>query len=218
MKLGSFSLAALAAVLVWPGLSSATVVYSNLGAGSSYDTSRGNIIGNDLEGDNLAAAVEFSPGSTVSFTSLRIALSCLGLGWCPDDFTVSLNADNSGAPGSVIESFVVDHTLLGLFGNNNTLFVFNSVLNPVLTATVPYWITVMSSLNDTVVWNWNNTSSTSATNSSVDGGSSWYDSSGLATPGAFEVDGNPLGVPEPGTVSLFLSGAGLLALVRKLRR
>jgi hypothetical protein len=199
--------------LVWavtiaaPGVASASVIFTNFGAGHSYDTTSGNSIGNAFDSNNYAEAVSFMPTAAANFGSVSLALSCFFV--CPDNYTVDLTADGGAQPGAVIEGFMLSGAALGPVGNNNPLVVANSVLHPLLTAGTAYWVIVSSSLNDSITWNFNSTGDTSPEAISTDGGATWFSPSGF-TPGALEV----APTPEPSAILLF--GCGMLVLaVRK---
>lgn len=175
---------------VWAALATpASVIFTNLGPGSSYDTTGGNPIGNDLAGDNAAQGNTFTQGSTAALGSLDIALSCsFCTGSGAESFTVDLTTDSSGTPGTILESFAFNSYTLNALGGNNPLIVANSVAHPILTAGTAYWITVStSSTANAITWNWNSTGDTSNEAISTDGGSSWFAPSGL-TPGAYQVN------------------------------
>ena len=200
-----------ASVFITPVLSpAASVIYSNFGAGSSYDTSQGNLVGNGFDGNNYAQGDTFTAGANFLFSSVRIALSCVGS--CTDAFSVTLSRDAGNQPGTALESFTVFAGALGTLGANNLPITLNSALTPALTAGTQYWITVSADLNDSIDWNLNAGGDSGAEAISVDGGSSWFSPSGN-TPGAFEVDGvSPIvnGIaPEPRSIALVLS-AGLV--------
>jgi len=219
-----FSARTLAGVAVWalafiaPTVGHATVVFSNLAGGSTkYNISDGNLVGNDpIFGTDDAEGDTFL-GTGLTFSNLQIALSCFGAGFCPDNFTVALTANNGGQPGATIESFTVSGASLGITGANNALVNLSSVLHPVLSNGTRYWITVVADLNDIIAWNLNSTGDSSAEANSQDGGSTWFSPSGF-TPGAFEVDGTSnTNAPEPGTAALLVSGGLLLGLFRRVR-
>jgi hypothetical protein len=196
----------------------ASIIFTNLGAGQSYDVTQGNPVGNDFAGDNAAQGETFTPTVTATLTSIEVALSCIVA--CPaiETFLISVTRDSSDAPGAAIESYgFTDGALPGL-GNNHPLIMATSVLHPVLTAGTQYWITVSSSVNFAISWNDNNTGDTSDQAISSDGGSTWFSPSGM-TPSAFEVDGTT-SAPEPST-AIFLGSVVMLSLIvcrRSLRQ
>jgi hypothetical protein len=190
-----------------------SVLFSNFGPGFSHNTSSGNPVGNAFDGNDYAEGGTFMPTTSANFSSLDIALSCAFT--CPDNFTVSLDANNAGIPGAALESFILSGASLGLLSANNPPIVLSSVLEPLLAAGTEYWVTVSSDLNDSIAWNWNSTGDTSSEAISTDGGTTWFAPSGL-TPSAYQVNGASLSaVPEPSTLILMLLGFGLVLVVRK---
>lgn len=104
---------------------------------------------------------------------------------------------------------------MGGFGSYNTPILLNSVLSLSLTSGSVYWVTVATTTNNAVSWNFKNTLDPNNTATSFDGASTWFAPSGL-TPGAFQVNGTTSsGVPEPGSILTFVSGALALFTVRK---
>jgi hypothetical protein len=213
----SFSkLAFWALIAAAPMVSHATVIFSNFGAGFTYDSAEGNAVGNFFDGSNYAEADNFIAGGSFTFSSLEIALSCFDI--CPDSFTVLLASNSAGAPGSTLESFNVTGGGLQNLGDNNAPLTLTSVVKPLLSSGVEYWIVVKSDLNDSIAWNLNTTGDISSEGISSDGGASWFAPSGQ-TPGAYEVDGiGGSTTPEPGRFGMMLGGGLLLGLVRKFRK
>ena len=200
--------------LLLPAISAASTIYSNFGAGQSYDITEGNLVGNDFSGDNLGEGDTFTPAATAKFGSLDIALSC-SVASCPDPFTVTLSTDSgSDSPGAVIESFTDSGVKLGALNVNNAPLVFNSVSMPTLTAGTQYWVTVATDLSNSISWNLNSTGDTSDQAISSDGGATWFSPSGL-TPGAYEVDSTVTTTPEPGPMALLVFGLPLAWLFRR---
>jgi hypothetical protein len=196
--------------------SQASIIFTNLGPGKSYDVTQGNPVGNDFAGDNAAQGDTFTPTVTATLTSIELALSCVVSCPAPESFTVAITKSSADAPAAVIESFSFNGITLGGLGNNNPLLTAPSALHPVLTAGTQYWITVSSSVSFAIAWNDNSTGDPSDQAISSDGGVTWFSPSGM-TPSAYEVDGTTSsGVPEPSTTVLFGSAVlfGLFALRR----
>jgi hypothetical protein len=190
----------------------ATPIFTNFGAGQSYDTSGGNPIGNAFDGNTYAEGDTFVSGGNFNLGSITLALSYVFPGSVPDNFTVALKTDSGNAPGStVLESWTVLGIALGPLGTNHLPLTLTSVLNPALTNGTRYWVTGSSDSNDSIAWNWNSTGDSSDEAISLDGGSSWFSPSGL-TSGALEVDSRVIvPTPEPSTIVLLCTG--LLTLV-----
>lgn len=201
-------------ILAAPVVSRAATVFSNFGPSFAYNTSEGNLVGNDSLGDNLAEADTFTPTFTSKLSTVEIALACEFMGDCPDATTVAIETNSSDAPsGTVVASFTIAGNTLPLFGVSTHLTL--SGPTPTLTAGVQYWIVVESDTNNRVEWNLNTAGDTSDQAVSADGGTTWFSPSGQ-TPGAYEIDGL-VATPEPGTLGMMLGGGLLLAFLRKFR-
>jgi hypothetical protein len=200
-------------IIMFPVLSpAATVVFSNLGAGSSYNTSQGNPIGNAFDGSDYAEGGTFILTGDAIFNSVRIALSCFAS--CTDPVLVTLTRDGGNQPGTALETFTVPPAALGTLGANNPPLILNSLANLTLIGRTRYWLTVQADLNDSISWNLNSTEDSAPEAISVDNGATWFSPSGN-TPGAFEIIGT---IPEPGSLGLVLSSALLVCLLRKRAR
>jgi hypothetical protein len=198
-----------------PAIAPASVLFSNFGAGMSYNTSQGNPIGNDFAGDNAAQAETFTPTVNATFNSLSLALSCVANCSAKQMFTISLTKNTNDAPGAVVEGFVISSSTLGLQGTNNVPFTATSLLDPLLTAGTQYWVTVSSTTAYAISWGDNTTGDTSDQAVSSDGGASWFSPS-FMTPSAYQV--NATLVAEPST-GILLAGGLLLGFAdRRARR
>ncbi len=196
------------------GGASADVIFTNFGAGMSYNTGLGNPVGNDFAGDNVAEADSFIPTTNARVQSLALALSCVVSCPASDNFTITLAANNGGSPGAAIENFVFTSTLLGSLGSNNASIIATSVLDPILQHGTEYWVIVKSTPNYAIAWNLNSTGDMSPQASSTDGGATWLSPSGM-TPSALQVNGTL--IPEPSAGLLLASGLLGLAILRRLR-
>lgn len=182
---------------ITPVLGSADVMFTNLGAGQSYDTMNANPIGFAGDANNYGEAGTFVARETEDLTTIQVALGCFFNCGGPANFTISLTPDGGDRPGTPLESFNFSGVVLGTVGTNNPLQVATSTLHLLLTTGTQYWVTVTSTTAYSIGWNLNSTGDASDEALSFDGGSSWFSPSGL-TPGAFEVDSTP----EPASILL----------------
>jgi hypothetical protein len=186
-------------VIAVPTAAWADPIFTNFGAGSSYDVTTGSAVGNGLDstGFTYAQGDTFVPSATANLGSIVIALSYLSVP--TDQITVALMQDAGDQPGEVLESFIVDPASLSALGTNNSPVVLTSLLNPPLTEGTRYWITVSSPITNSIGWNLNNVGDTAEEALSSDGGATWFSPSGL-TAGAFEVDPqDQSSTPKPGS-------------------
>jgi hypothetical protein len=201
--------------LALPAVAPASVIFTNFGSGMSYNTTGGNAVGNAFDGNNYGEGETFTPSATATLGSIEVELSCAVSCPASDNFTIALRSDSGGSPGGVIEGFVFTNTTLNSLGLNNTPITAASVAMPTLTAGTAYWVTVMSSINDAIAWNWNSTGDSANQAISPDGGANWFAPSGL-TPGAFQVNSAAgTATPEPTTLMLIGGSLSLLCLVGK---
>src|SRR5262249_35471359 len=132
----------------------ASSIFTNFGAGQSYNTGAGNPIGNAFDGNTYAQGDSFVSGDNFNLASINLALSYVFPGSAPDDFSVALRNNSGDAPGAtVLETWIVPGSALGALGTNHSVLTLISVLNPALTNGTPYWVTVSSDLNNSIAWN-----------------------------------------------------------------
>lgn len=208
------------ALLIFPlltGVSHATAFFSDFGANQSYDTGNGQFLGDDGAGNNDAQAAEFTAATSGGLADIQLALSAFG--GQSDSIVVTLDNNNGGQPGGILESFSFSAATLGNFGDNNQLVVLNSVLNPTLTAGSSYWITISTDVANSLVWNNNNIGSfpDTAELQSVDGGASWLTAFGNTLP-AFQLDPIFVPAPEPGIFPLMAMGYFSLSIGARRKR
>jgi hypothetical protein len=193
----------------------ADTIYSNLVSGGSIDSNGGFGIGAGIPGNGVALAAQFVPTSTFLFTGATLGMGS-NVGTTTADVFLMTNV--SGAPGTVLESFVVN----GLSTTTNMFFTVNSILDPELLGGTPYWLAVTAAdPSSNVSWRRDsNTDINTASNlAGSDTGSSgpWslIPAGATAMPG-FEIDGTPVAVPEPNTLLLLASGlAGVWFAARR---
>ncbi|HJT89704.1 MAG TPA: choice-of-anchor R domain-containing protein [Bryobacteraceae bacterium] len=185
-------LALVSAACVAPA--SADVVYTNFGAGDSYDTG-------NAYGLNQTTGESFTPGANYEFTDVVLPMAEFNGTTSAD---VYLESDSTGVPGTILDTLVQQSQIT----NSRSFITFDaspSCATCTLTAGTKYWIVAAG--NSGVYWFENNQGDKGvATYNS----SSWsYNSNG--TSAAFQVDGTPLtsAVPEPQYLPLL--GAAFLA-------
>jgi hypothetical protein len=188
-----------------------SVLFTNLGAGDSYNGSDGWTLGSPDPNDYLTVGSAFTAGATAALGTIEVAA---GIVRGTNLLTISLDADSGGAPGAVIESFTLNNAMPA-FGtvSSGSLVTATSVLHPLLTAGTQYWV-VLNTPNDGTTWAaWNlNTIGDSGPFFQTDNGSPPFP--GPNTRGAMRITGQA--VPEPS--SMALAGTALLMIGCCLRR
>lgn len=183
--------------------SSASIIFSNLGPADSFSLSGPGVapyaIGDSGFGQYLA--VVFVPTVNTLLTDVRVAVS-RGPGQ-NDSFVGSLYSDAAGLPGVSLEDFTPNPASLPA---SASLFTFTSV-GTALVGGTPYWIVLHSidPANDSGLWYANNTGQ---------GGFAYQWTFTATQPWTFISNATPAleinGVPEPSSIALFLTGAGLI--------
>jgi hypothetical protein len=209
--------AALLSILFGPMLMRADVVFSNIT--SPFQNTPANshgVCGNGVDGCyNNAFAEEFIPSANYTLTGAQVLVTTHeDANGDPDgaNFNVSLDSDNSGAPGSPIGQIGSGLTATA----TASLVTANSIATPItLTAGTPYWLVLTGEVNTFIIWaGGGSTAPPSAT--SIDGGSTWPF---LGTANLeFEIDGTPVvtsPVPEPASFGLL---AGIVTLLYGVKR
>jgi MYXO-CTERM domain-containing protein len=191
-------------------LDAGTVIYSNLGPGNSYLADSAWDVTGPSSGDGFQSmAAPFTPSSNYSLAQIDAALVSFG---GPNTITLSLNADSGGAPGAVIESWVING-LPASGASGSPVQTVTPVSTVLLNAGTQYWVVALATGVANDGWDESNLGAggQEAVQSSTAGG--WLVES-YGQPPAFDVQGNlpsqlPSQTPEPAT--WVLAAAGLLA-------
>jgi len=194
----------------------ASVLYNNLNANpaSRYNCCLSYTIEGTNPGPFFAQGFSFTPSATEGLQQVDIALQIFG---GTDLVVVTLNANNAGLPGAVLETWNVS----GLPAPASCC-VLQTLLPAVpltLTFGTTYWLVATPGAADTFAgWPVNNTGAKGprAVQSSPGGEFTIFGAND--DQGAFDVIGTAAAVPEPATITFAAAGLALLAAVRLRRR
>ncbi|MDE1921616.1 MAG: PEP-CTERM sorting domain-containing protein [Candidatus Omnitrophica bacterium] len=200
-------------LIMFTGQAKADIVYSNIFGTPGYSSNSGWLIGTPL---NYEQGESFTPTANYTLTNIELAAGNI---YGTNSINVQLMNDNSGQPGSILESF--SFSSLGPFGSTYPLLSANSVLDPTLDAGKQYWLVASPPDSSSAeAWNWNIGNYVEPLATSQDNGTTWNIGSPVLA-GAFLVEGTPVGVnpvPEPSSLALFAMAllAGGMILRKKL--
>ena len=191
------------ALLMAVPVHAATILFSNLVQPGNQYGPDGVGIGHtpalQNAGDYLLYGVPFTPSTSADLTMIEAPLGVVS---GQNQIQAFLMSDSGGAPGSIIESFVVSG--LPVAPGPFPLTTINSSLDPLLVAGQEYWFVATGGPNTFATWSLNlfqGDPNEGGASQVVTGGiaQSWTIGSGSRT-GALEVFGNA--VPEPSYTAL----------------
>ena len=182
------------------------VIYNTFGPSQSFSNDGWVIMGSEASGGfvySQSVAEQFRPNETANLSSIQIPLICF---FGTNSFVINLAMDNSGLPGTIIETFI-----LADVPSFQTIETLSSALHPLLVNNASYWLEVMPG-DTTTSGAWMSRDpapDNGSTYLAFDNGTGWNNSGFTVGPQAFEIDG--AAVPEPATVVIV--GLGTLYLV-----
>jgi len=185
------------------GAGKAATVYDNFGTTPPFS-----VISPALYGDGGWLADAFTSANTYQLTSITVATGRLLIN---DAITIDLMADNSGKPGTILESWTIGHP--PTFGTSSTITV-NDALGLDLLPATQYWVALSGSIPLDNDWALSSTGSTGLVeigNPSL----GWIKDTIPLPNEAFNVLGTQL--PEPASFVLLALGAAVLWFRAKRR-
>jgi hypothetical protein len=194
----------------------ASVLFSDLGGGV-YDISSGwSIEGSGATGTSYTTASLFTVVGSGSLAVTEIDLA-VTLASGPGTFYASIWTDNSGTPGTEVDSWSPLSTSTVFGSSNSSLVSITNITGLDLTGGTKYFMVLgpLSTSDDSYnVWNEDSAGVDGLVLSSSNGGGSWT-SLGTSNPlGAFDILSDP-SAPEPAT--WFMLAAGIAAIAMRAR-
>jgi len=192
-----------------------TVLFSNFGPNSSFDSTSGSNFGFfDSDGDappeHFSRAMPFVPDATATLSEVELALEFPHT-VSDGSLLVNLFAENAGLPGALLESFTSSQPSTG-----TGIFLFQSTVHPSLTSGHTYFLEATTVGTADGLWFLTlDPPLTVPDFRRVDNGP-WEVGTRDFT-SAFRVSGGGNPVPEPASLALLMTGVGY-AGVRRARR
>lgn len=187
----------------------AATIYSDLGAGDSYDSSHGLVVGK--QPFDLAWAAEFVNGAGADVNLQQVDL---GMGYISggNGAVVSLWSEHLDAPGSELAQWSI--TLPTGSGTAPSLVSISGIDNVALGSGATYFLQVQPATADSILsWNLNDVGATTKLFSPTASGGTQLE---ISDAPAFRLSGTPIPTPLPAGVGLLL--VGLLPLAWAARK
>jgi hypothetical protein len=186
--------------------SSGASLFTNFGAGDSYNTTSSWNIYN-----NLSVAGSFTVSETTTLSNVRLPLRTTG----SPDFNLIVSIVGPGAlpTDTILETWTLTSADL-LNAPGGRIETLTSVLSPTLIQGQTYWLAVESDTTEAASayrWYFNSTGQIGLAYRAGTGGT-WSDFPTTTTP-VFEVNGS--NVPEPSAALLLLGGLSAIAFYRR---
>ena len=139
-----------------PAAGRSEAIFSNLGAGDTYDCCQGWTVYGSSAPIATDRASPFVPDNDYTLDSIELALTWLG---STNSAEVWLLSDDAGLPGDILESFLLTD-FPPFLSTDTALASATSTLHPLLVAGTQHWVATSASGSSDLSFNWNITGDT----------------------------------------------------------